>query len=538
MPSAFSLRQSVSTRPSTGVRRSIRSAWATSSHSSTNQGWTPDSAARPAGSSPAVSRPWIASKRSHSGLGDRSLGPRLVVELPRPHRLAPRLRERPADAHDLADRFHLRGEAGLSARELLEREPRQLDDDVVERRLEGRRRRPRDVVRDLVQRVADGELGGDLRDRVAGGLGRQRGRARDARVHLDDDQLAVLAVQGELDVRAAGLDADRADHGRRGVAQHLVLAVAQRLRGCDGGRVAGVDAHRVDVLDRADDDHVVDAVADHLELELAPAGDRLLEQDLRDRALAQSALDRMLELLRRGGEAAAVAAERERGPDDDGQVQRAGGERGARLLHPGRDHARRHAQADGGHRRGEELAVLRPPDGVVRRTDQLDAELVEDAVLVKLRGEVERRLPAERRQERVGPLAAKHGLHAGEVERLEVRAVGPAGVGHDRRRVRVDEDRADALGAEHAQRLAPGVVELARLADDDRAGADDGDRPDIGAPRQRRPDRGRRAGRRRRSGPRGRRAGRGWPRDGTGARRRRGRAGRALRPCRRRARCG
>jgi hypothetical protein len=66
MPSAFSRRQSVSTRPSTGVRRSIRSEWATSSHSSTNHGWTPDSAARSPGSSPAVSRPWIASKRSHS----------------------------------------------------------------------------------------------------------------------------------------------------------------------------------------------------------------------------------------------------------------------------------------------------------------------------------------------------------------------------------------------------------------------------------------------------------------------------------------
>ena len=37
----------------------------------------------------------------------------------------------------------------------------------------------------------------------------------DARVHLDDDHPARLRVDGELDVRAAGLDADLADDGER-----------------------------------------------------------------------------------------------------------------------------------------------------------------------------------------------------------------------------------------------------------------------------------------------------------------------------------
>ena len=76
---------------------------------------------------------------------------------------------------------------GSAPRELLEGEPRHLDDDVVERRLEGGRRLPGDVVGDLVEGVADGQLGGDLGDREAGGLRGQRRGARDARVHLDDD---------------------------------------------------------------------------------------------------------------------------------------------------------------------------------------------------------------------------------------------------------------------------------------------------------------------------------------------------------------
>src|SRR5713101_6728431 len=44
--------------------------------------------------------------------------------------------------------------------------------------------------------------------------------------------------------------------------------------------IARVHAHRVEVLDRADDDDVVLGVAHHLELELLPAGDRLLDEDL------------------------------------------------------------------------------------------------------------------------------------------------------------------------------------------------------------------------------------------------------------------
>src|SRR5207248_2299677 len=62
-----------------------------------------------------------------------------------------------------------------------------------------------------------------------------------------------------------------------------------------------------------------------------------------------------------------------------------------------------------------------------------------------------------------------------EIERLEVRRVRPLRVGHDRRRVRVDEDDAEALAPQHPARLRARVVELARLADADRPGADDQD---------------------------------------------------------------
>ena len=191
------------------------------------------------------------------GAGRRRRAARVASELARAHRLAVGLAEGAADAHRLADALHLRGQRLVGAGELLEGEARHLDHHVVQGRLERGRRGAGDVVRDLVERVAHGELGGDLGDRVAGGLRGQRRGARHARVHLDDHELAGLAVERELDVRAAGLDAHRADHGGRRVAQRLELAVRQRHRRRHADRVAGVHAHRVEVLDRADDHHVV-----------------------------------------------------------------------------------------------------------------------------------------------------------------------------------------------------------------------------------------------------------------------------------------
>ena len=203
-------------------------------------------------------------------------------------RLHERLDECAPDTHRLADGLHLRAERRVRARELLEREARDLDDDVVERRLEAGRRRAREVVRDLVQCVADRELRRDLRDRVARRLRRERRRARHARVHLDHADVAVLAVSRELDVRAARVDADSAHDRDRAVAQLLVGLVAERHLRRDRHRVACVHAHRVEVLDRADDHDVVGAVADDLELELVPAAHRLLDEHLRDRRLERA----------------------------------------------------------------------------------------------------------------------------------------------------------------------------------------------------------------------------------------------------------
>ena len=137
-------------------------------------------------------------------------------------------------------------------------------------------------------------------------------------------------VDRELDVAAAGVDADLADDGDADVAQPLVLAVGQRQRGSDGDGVAGVHAHRVEVLDGADDDDVVGVVAHDLELVLLPAEDRLLEEHLGRRGVLQALAADAAQVGLVVGEARPEATHGEGRPDDDGVAEVARPRRAAR----------------------------------------------------------------------------------------------------------------------------------------------------------------------------------------------------------------
>jgi hypothetical protein len=93
----------------------------------------------------------------------------------------------------------------------------------------------------------------------------------------------------------------------------------------------------------------------------------------------------------------------------------------------------------------EQLPVLAAADRVDVRADQLDAVLVQHAGLVQRDGRVERGLAAERGEQRVGTLAGDDLLDELGRDRLDVRGVGELRVGHDRRRVGVDQRDPDAL---------------------------------------------------------------------------------------------
>ncbi len=135
------------------------------------------------------------------------------------------LKEIPADAHDLADGFHLESKLVLRANELGKVPARHFHDHIVKRRLKIGTGCLRDLVFQFIKGVADGQFGSDLRDRVSGCLARKCGRPAHARVDLDHDQLLGLRVNGKLDVAPAGKIAHGAHQEDRLVPHFLVLGI-------------------------------------------------------------------------------------------------------------------------------------------------------------------------------------------------------------------------------------------------------------------------------------------------------------------------
>ncbi len=147
----------------------------------------------------------------------------------------------------------------------------------------------------------------------------------------------------------------------------------------------------------------------------------------------------------------------------------------------------RRLQADPPHRLAEQFAVLGLVDGFRRGADHLDVVLLERAHPAQRQRRVERRLAAHGRQQHQFVVRPERALLLDDLgddlrrDRLDIGGVGQLRVGHDRRRIGIDEDDAIALVLQRLDGLGAGIVELAGLADDDRAGADDEDRVDVGA---------------------------------------------------------
>ncbi len=233
-------------------------------------------------------------------------------------------------------------------------------------------------------------------------------------------------------------------------------------------------AHRIDILDRADDDGVVGTIAHDLHLIFLPAEDRFLDEHLGGGTGFEPTAHDRLEFVAVIGDAPARPTEREARADDRGQPDMV--EPRQCLLQAVRDRRARAFEPDPVHRLAELESILSLFDRLGIGADQLNAQPVECAVLEQRQRGVERGLPAHGRKESVGPLLLDDLGNDSGRDRLDVRRIGKLGVGHDRRRVRIDDDDPIALSFQRLDRLASGVIELRRLADDDRAGADDQDR--------------------------------------------------------------
>ena len=174
---------------------------------------------------------------------------------------------------------------------------------------------------------------------------------------------------------------------------------------------------------------------------------------------------------------------------------------GAGFVHVMRGAGNRNVEADGQHQILERLPVFTAMNGVCLGANHFDAVFFEHAAFVEGHRGVERGLAAERREQNelvrglgfgVWVLGNAHFAHfllltnddfldAFGRDGFDVGAVGELRVGHDGGRVGVDEDDTVALLLERFAGLGAGIIKLARLADDDRAGADDENAVNVSA---------------------------------------------------------
>ena len=135
----------------------------------------------------------------------------------------------------------------------------------------------------------------------------------------------------------------------------------------------------------------------------------------------------------------------------------------------------RHIKTDVEHGLLKNQPVLAALDGVGFRADKFCAQPFQRPAAMEFHRRVQRCLSPQGRQHRVRFFLRDNFFDHLGGDRLDIGAVGELGIGHDGRRVRVDQDDAVAFLAQRLAGLDARIVELAPLADDDRAGSDDKD---------------------------------------------------------------
>ena len=236
-------------------------------------------------------------------------------------------------------------------------------------------------------------------------------------------------------------------------------------------------AHGVEVLDGAHDDAVAGVITHDLHLVLFPALDGLLDQHLVGRRELEALAHDGDEFLVSMSDAATGAAEGKARAQYAGIAHALGDSLG--VGHAVGIARARDLQANLGHGLVKEFAVLAALDSGQVAADHLDAVLVERTVLCQLDGGVQTGLATQRGQQRVRVLFLDHALDKLGGDGLDIGAVGKTRVGHDGRRVGVDQDDLKAILLEHLAGLGTGVVELTGLANDNGARANDEDALDV-----------------------------------------------------------
>ena len=386
-------------------------------------------------------------------------------------RFLQRLFESTADGHGFADGFHLHGQNRVGIREFFECPAGNFGDDVVDGWFKTGKRFAGDVVSDFIESITDGQLRGDFCNRESGRFGSQGTGATDAGIHFDDRHAARIGIDGELNVRATGFDADLTHTGDSGIAHPLVFFIGECLCRRDGDGITGVDAHRIEVFDSADDDHVVGLIAHDFHLVFFPAENGFFQQDFIDGREGQTAADFLYKLFAVVSHAATCSPEGIAGANNDRQSDvlhcRIG------FLHVVYDSTAGTVEPDFGHRFFKLVTAFCFGDDRFFGTDEFHAQLVKDAATGKIHRSVQAGLTAERRQQGIGFFDLDDFLNILPGDRFDISPMCCFRIGHNRSRIGVYQHDFITIFPQCLTGLGSRIVKFTRLTDHNRTGAND-----------------------------------------------------------------
>ena len=367
--------------------------------------------------------------------------------------------ERAADRHDFAHRLHARTDFARHTRKLSQVPTGNFTNQVIQLRslVSGIRSTH---FADLVERIAQCNLGGNESERITGGFGRQCGGTGQTGVHLDYAIVVGLGVERILDVTFAH-DAEVTDTFGRKFLQHFHLFVGKRAGWSNHDRLTGMNAQRVEVFHACHGEAVVVGVADYLEFDFLPAFQGFFHQNLlgeRERTFSQ--LDKRF-LVRTDTTAQAAQSvcrtHHYRIADFAGSLQG--------VFHAFHGVALRSFHRNLIQLLHKEIAVFRIHDSLYRSTQYTYAVFLQSTVQVKFRTAVQRSLSAESQQDTVRLLFLNDFFYEIRSYRQEVNFIGNTFRRLDCSNIRVNQYRTHTFFAQSLQSLRAGIVKLPGLTD-------------------------------------------------------------------------
>ena len=372
-----------------------------------------------------------------------------------------------ADAHDLPGGLHLGGKGTLCRDKLVERQSGNLHHAVIQRGFKAGIGFLCYGIFDLVQGIAQRNLGGHLCDRVSRGLGGQGRRTAHPGIHLDDTVLKAGGMQGKLHI-AASRDLQFADNMQSGSAQHLVFLVSQGLGRSHHDTVPGVYAHRIDVFHITHSDTVSRTVPHDLVFDFLPARDTALHQHLPHSGKTQAVLQNFLQLRLVPGNSAPGTAQGIRRPEHHGISYGIG--KGNALLHGFHHHGRRAGLPDSLHQVFEFLPSLRIAYGGRAGSQKGYAMGGKKARFLQFHPQVQSRLASQGRQNTVRFFLFYDLLQHLHGQGLNIYFIRDILVRHDGGRVGIHQNNLHTLFFQGTAGLGSRIVELCRLTDDNGPG--------------------------------------------------------------------